>query len=432
MDTPGYVILSRLGAQQRATQVLANNLANADTPGFQAQRPIFARFLHALAARRAAARHRLQRRPRHLAGHAAGPLTTTGNPLDVALRGDGFFAVDTPARSASPAPAASPWARTAAWWMRRAMRCWTRAARPSRFAPATAASRSRATAPSARRMAPSAACAWFASTAAEAARRRRPAVRHRGAAAAVDRGRQLVQGAVEGSNVSTVMEIVRMTEEVRALPDRGNFAEREGERLQAAVDRILRQPAAADEPKESHHALPAHRRHRDAGAADQCRSHLEQHRQYEHHRLQAPAGRIPGPDLPEHPPGRLAVLGERHRAAGRRAGRARRQDRGIYRIGEQGSLQQTENRFDLAIRGNGFFQVQLPSGDIAYTRDGTFGLSAEGQIVTAEGFPVLPGHHHPRRGGRRHHQRHRRSAGQDGWPGRAAECRAAADRGLRQ
>ncbi|WP_431270169.1 flagellar basal-body rod protein FlgG [Dankookia sp. P2] len=63
----------------------------------------------------------------------------------------------------------------------------------------------------------------------------------------------------------------------------------------------------------------------------------------------------------------------------------------IYRIGEQGSLQQTENRFDLAVRGNGFFQVQLPSGEIAYTRDGTFGLSAEGQMVTAEGFLVLPG-----------------------------------------
>ena len=50
----------------------------------------------------------------------------------------------------------------------------------------------------------------------------------------------------------------------------------------------------------------------------------------------------------------------------------------IYRIAEQGDLQQTENRFDLAIRGNGYFQVQLPSGEIAYTRDGTFGLSPEG------------------------------------------------------
>jgi flagellar basal-body rod protein FlgG len=63
----------------------------------------------------------------------------------------------------------------------------------------------------------------------------------------------------------------------------------------------------------------------------------------------------------------------------------------IYRISEQGSLQPTENRFDLAIRGNGYFQVQLPTGETAYTRDGTFGLSPEGVIVTAEGFPVQPG-----------------------------------------
>jgi flagellar basal-body rod protein FlgG len=63
----------------------------------------------------------------------------------------------------------------------------------------------------------------------------------------------------------------------------------------------------------------------------------------------------------------------------------------IYRIGEQGNLQQTGNRFDLAIRGNGFFQIQLPSGEIAYTRDGTFALSPEGVIVTAEGFVVQPG-----------------------------------------
>ena len=63
----------------------------------------------------------------------------------------------------------------------------------------------------------------------------------------------------------------------------------------------------------------------------------------------------------------------------------------VYRIGEQGSLSQTENRFDLAVRGNGFFPAQLPSGEIAYTRDGTFGLSPEGVIVTAEGYPVQPG-----------------------------------------
>jgi len=63
----------------------------------------------------------------------------------------------------------------------------------------------------------------------------------------------------------------------------------------------------------------------------------------------------------------------------------------IYRIDEQGNLQQTGNSLDLAIRGNGWFQVTLPSGETAYTRDGTFGLSPEGQIVNAEGYVVQPG-----------------------------------------
>ena len=63
----------------------------------------------------------------------------------------------------------------------------------------------------------------------------------------------------------------------------------------------------------------------------------------------------------------------------------------IYRIHEQGNLQQTSNAFDIAIRGNGFFQVTLPSGETAYTRDGTFALSPEGQIVTSDGYVVQPG-----------------------------------------
>ena len=63
----------------------------------------------------------------------------------------------------------------------------------------------------------------------------------------------------------------------------------------------------------------------------------------------------------------------------------------IYRINEQGNLQQTSNTLDLAISGNGYFQVTLPSGETAYTRDGTFGLSPSGEIVTADGYTVLPG-----------------------------------------
>jgi flagellar basal-body rod protein FlgG len=63
----------------------------------------------------------------------------------------------------------------------------------------------------------------------------------------------------------------------------------------------------------------------------------------------------------------------------------------IYRIDEQGTLQQTSNSLDLAVQGSGYFQVTLPSGDTAYTRDGTFGMSPNGVIVTADGYPVVPG-----------------------------------------
>ena len=63
----------------------------------------------------------------------------------------------------------------------------------------------------------------------------------------------------------------------------------------------------------------------------------------------------------------------------------------VYRIHEQGNLTATDNTFDLAIQGKGFFQVELPTGDTAYARDGTFQLNADGQIVTHDGYTVLPG-----------------------------------------
>ena len=63
----------------------------------------------------------------------------------------------------------------------------------------------------------------------------------------------------------------------------------------------------------------------------------------------------------------------------------------VYRVHEQGVLKQTGNTFDLAIQGEGMFQVQLPNGDIAYTRDGTFQLNQAGTLVTHDGFPVQPG-----------------------------------------
>jgi flagellar basal-body rod protein FlgG len=63
----------------------------------------------------------------------------------------------------------------------------------------------------------------------------------------------------------------------------------------------------------------------------------------------------------------------------------------VYRIGEQGSLVNTDNTYDMAIQGAGFFKVSLPTGEDGYTRAGSFQVSAEGQLVTADGYVVSPG-----------------------------------------
>ncbi|MCB1840436.1 MAG: flagellar basal-body rod protein FlgG [Rhodospirillales bacterium] len=63
----------------------------------------------------------------------------------------------------------------------------------------------------------------------------------------------------------------------------------------------------------------------------------------------------------------------------------------VYREHSQGPIEMTENDLDLAILGRGFFQVELPNGDTAYTRDGTFQINENGEIVTVQGYRVLPG-----------------------------------------
>ncbi len=63
----------------------------------------------------------------------------------------------------------------------------------------------------------------------------------------------------------------------------------------------------------------------------------------------------------------------------------------VYRITTQGDMITTEKDLDMAIEGRGFFRVDLPSGETAYTRAGAFGMNAEGQIVTPDGYTVQPG-----------------------------------------
>jgi flagellar basal-body rod protein FlgG len=56
----------------------------------------------------------------------------------------------------------------------------------------------------------------------------------------------------------------------------------------------------------------------------------------------------------------------------------------------QGSVNQTNGALDLSVNGRGFFQITLPDGTISYTRDGTFSLDNQGNVVTASGFPLQP------------------------------------------
>jgi flagellar basal-body rod protein FlgG len=68
----------------------------------------------------------------------------------------------------------------------------------------------------------------------------------------------------------------------------------------------------------------------------------------------------------------------------------------VYRITEQGNLTTTGNSLDMAVQGKGWFQVEMPSGETAYTRAGSFQLSPEGKIVTADGYTVKGGGTIPR------------------------------------
>jgi flagellar basal-body rod protein FlgG len=62
----------------------------------------------------------------------------------------------------------------------------------------------------------------------------------------------------------------------------------------------------------------------------------------------------------------------------------------VEKLYSQGDFRQSENPLDLVIQGEGFFQISLPDGTTGYTRDGGFGLDRDGQLVTADGYPLEP------------------------------------------
>lgn len=96
MENPGYVALSRQMVLKRQMDVVANNLANVTTPGFRAESMVFVEHLDRL--RHSGPRDKVSFVQDIATVHdlRPGPLTTTGNVLDLAIRGDGYFAVETP------------------------------------------------------------------------------------------------------------------------------------------------------------------------------------------------------------------------------------------------------------------------------------------------------------------------------------------------
>ena len=233
MDSPGYIILSRLGAQMRAQSMTANNLANADTPGFRATRPIFAEH------------PALQRQGQHPRGgrevdyswdraswrdEAQGPITRTGNPLDVALAGEGFtragrFTIGADGRLLD----------------HNSYAVLNEAGNPIAISPGDTNIQIRGD-------------GSIRSDNGEIGRLR--VVRFANNQTLMAEGDRLfdaagqqpeqiarpgvMQGAVEGSNVQSITELTRMMAEVREFQFATQFAEREGERIQTAVERILR------------------------------------------------------------------------------------------------------------------------------------------------------------------------------------------------
>jgi len=242
MDSPGYIILSRLSAQLRATQVLANNIANADTPGFRAERAIFAPYPEF---QRDVAGGRGNREVAYALDRATwrdtaqGPISVTGNPLDLAIRGDGFFAVET--------PRGERYTRAGRFSLDNARRLTDaegNAVLDARGTPIVfAANDTRieiqgdGTIRSENGVVGRLRVVRFEDPQrmqAEGAR----LYASEDPPEPVERP-SLMQGAIEGSNVSAIQEMVQLTTELREFQFAAQFAEREGERLQTAVERIL-------------------------------------------------------------------------------------------------------------------------------------------------------------------------------------------------
>lgn len=244
MDNPGYIALSRLVAQNRATAVLAHNMANAETPGFRASRPVFAEHLdrmrHADAPRGGRDVHMAWDRATWR-DTAAGAVQTTGNPLDVAITGEGFFAVETPRGERFTRAGRFTLGPEGAVVDTEGNALLDAAGNRLRVGPGDTrlTIRGDGTLSSENGEIGRIRVVRFGDPQRLVAEGDRVFAAPGQAAEAVERP-ALVQGALEGSNVRPVLEVTRLTAEVREFQMVAQMVEKEGERLSGAVERILR------------------------------------------------------------------------------------------------------------------------------------------------------------------------------------------------
>ena len=243
MDSPGYIALSRLVAQGRTAAVLANNIANADTPGFRAARPVFGTYVEQSRGAEPPGGRAVAFSQDRATWRDASPggLVRTGNPLDIAIPGEGFFAVET--------PRGERFTRAGRFTLDGGGRVVDQdghavlgSAGPIVLPPG--ASRIEVLGDGTVRTEAGAAgqlrIVRFEDQQALRAEGDRLLAAPDGTAPLPVERPGLVQGAVEGSNVRPVLEMTRMTDELRHFQFVAQLAEREGERLQTAVERILR------------------------------------------------------------------------------------------------------------------------------------------------------------------------------------------------
>ncbi len=242
MDSPGYIMLSRLGAQLRGTQVLSNNLANADTPGFRAERAVFAEFLQPRAETAApgdrATAYAIDRATWR--DTAAGSVSTTGNPFDLALRGDGFFAVETPRGERYTRAGRFALAGDGKLTDGEGNAVLDARGTPIAIGPNDTRVEVRGDGSVHSENGPigQLRVVRFADPQKLRAEGSRLYASDEPGAPAERPG--VVQGAVENSNVQPVAEITTLTAQMREFQFATQFVEREGERLSSAVERILR------------------------------------------------------------------------------------------------------------------------------------------------------------------------------------------------